>query len=128
MRRGTDPTGTATSGTSQGDVPTTGSPATACVTQVYDQLTLAQRVGQLFLVVPSTDIDDLAGSATRQALEKYHFGSVLLPKNTDGTTALASATAGIQALAPADTDGVRFLIAANQEGGEIQQLTGPAST
>jgi beta-N-acetylhexosaminidase len=118
----TDPTGTATSGTSQGDVPTTGSPATACVTQVYGQLTLAQRVGQLFLVAPS---DDIAGSDTRAALERYHFGSVLLPANTVGTTSLAAATAAIQALAPTDTGGVRFLIAANQEGGEIQQLTGP---
>jgi beta-N-acetylhexosaminidase len=48
-----------------------------------------------------------------------------LPANTVGTTTLAAATAAIQALAPADTRGVRFLIAANQEGGEIQQLTGP---
>jgi beta-N-acetylhexosaminidase len=121
----TDPAGTAMSGTSHGDVPTMGSPAIACVTQVYDQLTLAQRVGQLFLVLPSTDIGDLAGPAERAAFRQYHFGSVLLPANTVGTTTLAAATAAIQALAPADTRGVRFLIAANQEGGEVQQLTGP---
>ena len=105
----------------------TGTPATAsaggaCVTQVYGQLTMAQRVGQLFLVAPS---DDIAGSGTQAALAQYHFGSILLPANADGTTALASATAAIQALASADTGGVRFLIGANQEGGEIQQLTGP---
>jgi beta-N-acetylhexosaminidase len=121
----TDPTGTASGGTSNGEVPTTGSPATACVTQVYDQLTLAQRVGQLFLVVPSTEVSDLTGAAEQAAFKRYHFGSVLLPANSVGTTSLAGATAGIQALAPADTRGVRFLIAANQEGGEIQQLKGP---
>jgi beta-N-acetylhexosaminidase len=112
---------TGTDGTAQGGG-TTASPATACVTQAYGQLTLAQRVGQLFLVAPTTDI---AGSATQSALAQYHFGSILLPANADGTTSLAAATAAIQALAPADTHGVRFLVAANQEGGQIQQLTGP---
>jgi beta-N-acetylhexosaminidase len=119
------PTPTGTAGGSQSQVATTGSPASACVTQVYGQLTLAQRVGQLFLVAPTTDI---AGSSTQAALAQYHFGSILLPDNDDGTTSLAAATAAIQALAPADTHGVRFLIAANQEGGEIQQLTGPGFT
>ena len=116
------PTPAGTSSGSQPQGPTTGSPASACVTQVYGQLTLAQRVGQLFLVAPTTDI---AGSGTQAALAQYHFGSILLPANSDGTSSLAAATAAIQALAPADTHDVRFLIAANQEGGEIQQLTGP---
>jgi beta-N-acetylhexosaminidase len=109
------------------DAPPTGATATtsvaaACVTQVYGELTLAQRVGQLFLVAPTADI---AGSGTKTALAQYHFGSILLPKNADGTTSLAAATAAIQALAPADTHDVRFLIGANQEGGTIQQLSGP---
>ncbi|MGD0701120.1 MAG: glycoside hydrolase family 3 N-terminal domain-containing protein [Trebonia sp.] len=109
--------------TSKDDPPTIASPDSACVTQVYHQLTLAQRVGQLFLVaVPASS---LAGPATVQALDAYHFGSVLLPKTAVGTAALASATAAIQALAPTATGGVRFLVAANQEGGEIQQLSGP---
>jgi beta-N-acetylhexosaminidase len=118
-----DPTASATGtdGATQGGG-TTASPATACVTQVYGQLTLAQRVGQLFMVAPTADI---AGSATRTALARYHFGSILLPANHDGTTSLAATTAAIQVLAPADTHDVRFLIGANQEGGEIQQLTGP---
>jgi len=93
------------------------------VTQVYNQLTLAQRVGQLFLV--AMPANSLAGPATVQALDAYHFGSVLLPKTAAGTAALASATSAIQALAPVATGGVRFLVAANQEGGEIQQLSGP---
>jgi beta-N-acetylhexosaminidase len=119
--RSSSPQGTA-KGTVKDGAPTIAAPGTACVAQVYRQLTLAQRVGQLFLVaVPA----DLAGSETVQAVDAYHFGSVLLPKNDDGTAALSSATAAIQALAPTATGGVRFLVAANQEGGEIQQLSGP---
>jgi beta-N-acetylhexosaminidase len=92
------------------------------VSQVYQRLTLAQRVGQLFLVgVPA----DLAGAETVQAVDAYHFGSVLLPKDDDSAAELAAAAAAIQALAPTATGGVRFLVAANQEGGEIQQLSGP---
>ena len=92
------------------------------MSQVYQRLTLAQRVGQLFLVgVPA----DLAGAETVQAVDAYHFGSVLLPKNDDSAAELAAAAAAIQALAPTATGGVRFLVAANQEGGEIQQLSGP---
>jgi beta-N-acetylhexosaminidase len=116
------PTPVRTSSGSPTAAPPTASPATACVTQVYGELTLAQRVGQLFLVVPTSNI---AGSGTQTALAKYHFGSILLPKNSYGTSSLAASTAAIQALAPADTHDVRFLIGANQEGGEIQQLTGP---
>ena len=117
-----DPTPTGTSDASQAGGLTTASPASACVNQVYGQLTLAQRVGQLFLVAPT---DDIAGPGTQTALSKYHFGSILLPENADGTASLAATTAAIQALAPDDTDDVRFLIGANQEGGQIQQLTGP---
>ena len=120
---GTASPSSSTQGTSKDDAPTIASPDTACVAQVYNQLTLAQRVGQLFLVAVGPG--DLAGPTTVQALDGYHFGSVLLPANDDGTAALASATAAIQALAPTATGGVRFLVAANQEGGEIQQLTGP---
>jgi beta-N-acetylhexosaminidase len=106
------------------DAPTLATPESACVTQVFDQLTLAQRVGQLFLVAPD-DADDIAGPQMTQAIDSYHFGSVLLPENDQGTAALAAVTAAVQALAPTATDGVKFLIGANQEGGEVQQLTGP---
>jgi beta-N-acetylhexosaminidase len=98
-----------------------GSPNAACVTQVYDQMTLDQRVGQLFLVGAPADV---AGADTLAAVRGYHFGSVLLPASDAGTAALAAAVSSIQALAPSATAGARFLIAANQEGGEVQQLTG----
>ena len=80
-------------------------------------------MGQLFLVGLTPD---QATSTAVTAIDNFHFGSVLLTPSGAGVSALASDTAGIQALATAQaTGGVKFLIAVNQEGGEIQQLTGP---
>jgi beta-N-acetylhexosaminidase len=103
------------------DAPTTGSPAAACVTQVLGNLTLAERVGQLFVVGVDGNI---AGPGLTAAEHSYHFGSLLLNKTGAGTAALAAQTAAMQQLAPSGA-GVRFFIAANQEGGQIQQLSGP---
>jgi beta-N-acetylhexosaminidase len=105
------------------DSPATPRPAAlSCSQRVYNSLTEAQRVGQLFLVALSPDAPT---SATAAAIDNFHFGSVLLTTSAAGVPALASGTAGIQALATAQaTGGVKFLVAANQEGGEIQQLTG----
>jgi beta-N-acetylhexosaminidase len=94
--------------------------ASACVTQVLGSLTLAQRVGQLFLVA----VDGNKASELGAAEHTYHFGSVLLNKSAAGTAALAVQTTALQELAASGTGGVGFFIAANQEGGEIQQLTG----
>lgn len=84
-------------------------------------LTLAQRVGELFLVGVDGNI---AGPELTAAERTYHFGSLLLNKTAAGTAALEAQTAAMQELAPADTSGVRLFIAANQEGGQIQQLSG----
>jgi beta-N-acetylhexosaminidase len=115
-------TASAPSATTGAGSPTTGSPAAACVAQVLGNLTLAQRVGELFLVGVDGDI---AGPELTAAERTYHFGSLLLNKTAAGTAALAAQTAAMQELAPSDTSGVRLFIAANQEGGQIQQLTGP---
>jgi beta-N-acetylhexosaminidase len=83
----------------------------------------AQRVGQLFLV-------GIAGAPTAevaQAVRTYHFGSLLWQgTSTAGLAADRQASKAIQALAsPAATARVRFFIAANQEGGQVQELNGP---
>jgi beta-N-acetylhexosaminidase len=104
-------------------LPTEASTAAACVAQVYGRMTQAQRVGQLFLVGVSGDV---AGPVTEAALRQYHFGSLLLGTNTAaGVAGIGAATAFMQSLATdANTGGARFFIAANQEGGKIQPLTG----
>jgi beta-N-acetylhexosaminidase len=83
----------------------------------------AQRVGQLFLVgiagAPETEV--------AQAVDTYHFGSFLWQgTSTAGVAADRQATQAIQSLASsAATARIRFFIAANQEGGQVQELQGP---
>jgi len=83
----------------------------------------AQRVGQLFLV-------GIAGAPTAEvarAVGTYHFGSLLWEgTSTAGVAADRQDSEAIQALASsAATAKVRFFIAANQEGGQVQELQGP---
>jgi beta-N-acetylhexosaminidase len=86
-------------------------------------MTEAQRVGQLFLV----GIAGAPAAEVAQAVSAYHFGSLLWEgTSTVGVAADQQATQAIQSLAsPAATARVRFFIAANQEGGQVQELQGP---
>ena len=111
--------------------PSASSPAAAaspsapasCVQRVFGAMTEAQRVGQLFLVGVQSNA---ATSDVVAVVDQYHFGSVLLAKTSASVSSLVSGARGIQALATQQaTGGVRFLVAANQEGGQIQQLSGP---
>ena len=90
--------------------------------RVFSHLTEAQRVGQLFLVGTASD---RAGTLTAATEREYRFGSVLFDANTSASSeAIAATTSSIQSLATA-TGGVRFFIAANQEGGQVRNLRGP---
>jgi len=95
----------------------------SCPARIEARMTEAQRVGQLFLVAfegdPATEAASTAGS--------YHFGSWLMAaSDTASTTALASELRAVQSQATAGaTEGVRFFVAANQEGGQVQALRGP---
>jgi beta-N-acetylhexosaminidase len=87
-------------------------------------MTLAQRVGQLFMVGLAKDQLD---TTTRTAIAQHHFGSVVFTTQTSvGVSAIRGLTDAVQALATKNaTDRVRFFVAANQEGGKIQGLAGP---
>jgi beta-N-acetylhexosaminidase len=87
-------------------------------------MTLPQRVGQLFVVGLAGSVLD---SATASAIRAYHFGSVsFIATDTAGVAGVAAVSRAVQALSsPQVTGGVRFFVAANQEGGEIQALQGP---
>jgi beta-N-acetylhexosaminidase len=86
-------------------------------------MTAAQRVGQLFLV----DLASQPASAVARAVAAYHFGSLLFGTTTSASLAeIRQMTAADQALASrAATARVRFFIATDQEGGEVQRLRGP---
>ena len=95
----------------------------SCAAQVFSRMNEAQRVGQLFLV-------GVAGAPTAevaQAVGTYHFGSLLFEGTSGAGVAVdRQVTAAIQSLAsPAATARIRFFIAANQEGGQVQELQGP---
>jgi beta-N-acetylhexosaminidase len=87
-------------------------------------MTEAQRVGQLFLVgLPDNEV---AGPVAA-AITSHHYGSAIFGANSKGGVAGARRVASaVQALtSQSATAGVRFLVAANQEGGEVQALAGP---
>jgi beta-N-acetylhexosaminidase len=95
-----------------------------CADRVLARMSLAQRVGQLFVVGLAGSVLD---SATAQAIRTYHFGSVsFIATDTAGVAGVASVTRAVQSLSSARaTGGTRFFVAANQEGGEVQALQGP---
>jgi beta-N-acetylhexosaminidase len=100
------------------------SAAASCPASVLASMTEAQRVGQLFLVgLPDNEV---AGTVA-ETITAHHFGSVIFGADSKGGIAGAhQVSAAVQALTSSSaTDGVRFFVAANQEGGEVQALTGP---
>ncbi|MGH3224845.1 MAG: glycoside hydrolase family 3 N-terminal domain-containing protein [Streptosporangiaceae bacterium] len=103
--------------------PSQSSSSSSCPAQIFSRMTEAQRVGQLFLVgIAGDPIAEVA-----KAVATYHFGSLLYGTNTTaGVTQTRRETREMQALASSyATAGVRFFIAANQEGGEVQNMQGP---
>jgi len=94
----------------------------SCPARVFSRLTEPQRVGQLFLVGIAAD----PAGETAEAVATYHFGSLLFGSDKAGVAGIRQATSAIQALASSRATGrVRFFVAANQEGGEVQALQGP---
>jgi beta-N-acetylhexosaminidase len=100
------------------------SPLPSCAERVFDRLTLAQRVGQLFALGLA---NDRLGSAELEVIRSHHVGSVWFTVTTaGGASAVHEVATAVQAEATrAATGRVRFYVAANQEGGEIQAMRGP---
>ncbi|MDQ1585418.1 MAG: beta-N-acetylhexosaminidase [Actinomycetota bacterium] len=82
-----------------------------------------QRVGQLLAVGLA---DNRVGPAQRLAIRSDHLGTVwFVHKSTAGTAGIRAVSDSVQALATSKaTAGVRLFVAANQEGGLIQSMTG----
>lgn len=94
-------------------------------TAVLAGMSEAQRVGQLFMAgVPATGP---LSSAIRTDITTYHTGSVILTgRSSAGVTATRQLTNQLQGLATGTaTFGVPLLISTDQEGGEVQVLSGP---
>jgi beta-N-acetylhexosaminidase len=92
---------------------------------VLARMSEAQRVGELFMAgVPATGP---VSSAEAADITTYHTGSIILTgRSSAGVTATRRLTGQLQGLATdAATGGVPLLVATDQEGGEVQVLSGP---
>ncbi len=110
--------------------PTTSAPTTAaapppsCEEQVAARLTPRQRAGQLVMAALHTGSP---ASSMGPTVQEGHVGNVLYLGGWSASVGdIAAASATLQELATADaTGGVGLLVAADQEGGNVQQLRGP---
>ncbi|MCD0483703.1 glycoside hydrolase family 3 protein [Streptacidiphilus sp. ASG 303] len=104
--------------------PVTGVRAVTCVDRVFAGMTGPQRVGQLFMGGVNASLPD---RKRLQVLRQYHVGSVFLAgRSKSGTRATKSLADGLQA--KADTVAghrVGLLVSTDQEGGQVQVLSGP---
>jgi beta-N-acetylhexosaminidase len=91
---------------------------------VLDDMTLAQRVGQLFMVgTPADRVDQ----RTRGQIGAYHVGNVMLTgRSYDGVRQPKHVSKVMRReVDAASTDGVRLFVATDQEGGLVRVLQGP---
>ncbi len=95
----------------------------ACAARTLAAMTEEQRVGQLFLLGIA---GDSLSPAETTAIVTHHLGSVWLYNwRTGGVQSVRALAAEVQALATESTSyGVGFFVGADQEGGQIQRLTG----
>ncbi|WP_030749518.1 glycoside hydrolase family 3 N-terminal domain-containing protein [Streptomyces sp. NRRL S-31] len=98
--------------------------ATSCADRVYNGMTQAQRIGQLFM----GGVSATKPSATDlRTLRDQHVGSVMLTgRSSTGTKATRKVVDGFRG--QADTVAGRkvgLLVATDQEGGQVQVLSGP---
>ena len=91
---------------------------------VYNRMTQAQRIGQLFMVGGAVTVP---GSAATTAISRYHVGNLILTgRTTAGANAVRAITSRMDALTTgAATAGVPLFVATDQEGGHVQVLEGP---
>lgn len=119
------PAGTTTGTTTPPTTTTTSSSTTSstpsCGTRLAARLTPAQRAGQLLMVglQPTGSPRALATQVRTQGLG----GVIYLGGWTSGSATVRAVSARLQAAAGGD-----LLVAADQEGGQVQQLRGPGFT
>ena len=92
-------------------------------TAAFNGMTEAQRVGQLFMVgTPATGLS----SQTVTDIQTYHVGNVILTgRSSAGVSATAAVSAALQQKADGSaTAGVPLFISTDQEGGQVQVLSG----
>jgi len=93
------------------------------VDRTYDQLSPAQRAGQLLMVGLDANA---AATADDSLISAQHVGNVIYLGGWSGASTIQLTSNHLQSEASSSaTGGVGLLIAADQEGGSVQQLRGP---
>lgn len=97
---------------------------TRTATSVFREMSLAQRVGQLFMVGTPADRVD---RRTRAQIHRLHVGNVMLTgRSYDGVREPARVSRAMRAeVDRRSTSGVRLFVATDQEGGQVRVLQGP---
>ena len=105
-------------------VPATVTTAALTPAQHLAQMTLQQKVGQLFMVAAGATG---ASAATMYVLRNYHVGNVYLAgRSYAGVNATAAVVAAMsRTVSAATTNNEYLLMATDQEGGYVQVLNGP---
>ncbi|WP_186525961.1 glycoside hydrolase family 3 N-terminal domain-containing protein [Leekyejoonella antrihumi] len=99
----------------------TGVTGAACVTRTYNDMSASQRVGQLMMVGMETSDQ----SQIHSLISAQHVGNVVYLGGWNGDSTVGSTSNGLQQQTTSSaTAGVGMLIAADQEGGYVQQLKG----
>jgi beta-N-acetylhexosaminidase len=115
-------TGGATSSATAG--PSTPPPfPPSCAARIVDGLSTSERAGQLLMV----GLDDGASRTSLDGLvARRHLGGVILLGGwSEGTAGVRATTRHLESLATTRTTaGLKLLMAADQEGGAVQQLKG----
>ncbi|MFV0461584.1 MAG: glycoside hydrolase family 3 N-terminal domain-containing protein [Nostocoides sp.] len=112
------PTSASTETTASSPSPTS-SVARTCGSSVAAAMSRDEQAGQLLMV----GLDANAGQASLDELiERYHLGGVILLGGWSGRAKVTAATGHLNALTANDSP--RLLVAADQEGGQVQQLRG----
>lgn len=83
-------------------------------------LDLRQRVGQLFIV--GTAVDAVTPDALSAVIDRHAGGIFLHGRSQAGAPAVAAV---VGAFTQADADGIPLWVSTDQEGGEVQVLSGP---
>ena len=95
-------------------------PAPDAASRILAQMSLPERVGQLFMVNASASALDLSAVT---AVTRYHVGSLYLGGQTSlSVQQTAAITAALQ---QHRGSGPPLFISADQEGGQVQRFTGP---
>lgn len=103
-------------------VPATAQAGGCTAAAVVSRMTLAQQVGQLFMV--GNPVGSVSAT-TRRQVASYHVGNVMLTGRSHASLgSVAAVDRSLQALTGNSTGGVRMFIATDQEGGYVQVLQG----